>query len=89
MDKRTTEIMLYLGGIPYAGLLIYLFALFCGNKNSSNLAKNQGLLLMAIGLIPVVGNAISIVGFIYALYNLISLGEEKKLPIIGDIQIFK
>lgn len=87
MNKSTTELFLYLGGVPYVGLILYLVALFAGSPDASTLAKNQGLIIMIIGLIPIVGNVCSILLMVYELYS-ISNGGEVRLPVIGDIEIF-
>ena len=82
MDKKVTEIFFYLG------LVFWLIAYLGGDKNASNLHKNQGFITMLLSFVPVIGQVLYVV---YAVLGIVAVcnGEEKELPIISSFQIFK
>lgn len=88
MDKRTTDIVAY---ITWIGLLI---AVLVGDKENSKFHVNQALVIMIFGLL----SAVPCVGAIWAIFmvvcwfmGLISAinGEEKPVPVIGQIRLIK
>ncbi len=96
MDKKATEIVFYLG------IIGWLISYCLGEKNVSLVHKNQGFVLalasfvsssiMAIPFIGwIIGGFISLVLFVLMIIGILAAakGEETKMPIIGDIQIFK
>lgn len=82
IDKKTTEIFYYWG------MVFWLIAYLAGDKNTSLLHKNQGLVIALIAFIPSVG---TIIWLIYAILGTIAVAnnEEKELPIICDIKLIK
>ena len=96
MDKKTTGIVAY---ITWVGLLL---AFILGDREGAKFHLNQALVLwiaalldVVFGIIPVIGGVLasiySILLFVGGIIGLIGAinGEEKKIPIIGDIQIIK
>ncbi len=96
MDKKTTGIVAYL---TWVGLII---AFCAGDKEGAKFHLNQSLVITlagiicgVVGVIPVLGWIVSFVGGIFILVCWIIglIGalkeEEKKVPLIGNIQILK
>ncbi len=86
------------GALSYLHIIGWIIAYFLTNKNQSRFMKthlNQGLVINAAILlgnyIPFVGGIIRIAAFVLALIGIYysATGQDKKLPYIGDIEIFK
>ena len=96
MDKKTTGIIAYL---TWIGLVI---AFVAGDKEGAKFHLNQSLVIVlaslalsVVGIIPVLGWIVSLVGGIF-LFVCWIIGfvaaikdEEKQIPLIGGIQILK
>jgi uncharacterized membrane protein len=88
MDKRTTDIVAYL---TWVGLLI---AIVLGDREESKFHLNQALVIWLaglLGLIPCVGWLWGVFCFICAVMGCIAAinGEEKEVPILGQIKLLK
>lgn len=96
MDKKTTGIVAY---ITWIGLLV---AYFAGDKEGAKFHINQALVIwlcyivnIIIGQIPFIGWILSaVIGiflFVCLILGLIAAcqGEEKEVPLIGQIKILK
>ena len=97
MDKKTTGI------VAYITLIGFLIALIAGDKEGAKFHLNQALVIWLVGLIggvvcmfiPFVGGLLSTVLSVFTLIcsvlGIISAvnGEEKELPLIGQIKILK
>ena len=95
MNKMVTSIFAYIG------IVFWLIAYIAGDKEGAKFHLNQGLVLVIasvvasiLSYIPVIwilGTIISIVSLVFAILGIISAvkGEEKPLPIIGNIKILK
>lgn len=88
MDKRTTDIVAYL---TWVGLLI---AIIFGDREASKFHLNQALVIWLAGLlgvIPCIGWVWGIFCFICAVMGCISAinGEEKAVPVLGQITLLK
>ncbi len=83
-------------------LIIWCVAYFAGDKSGAKVHLNQTLILVIVGLIGSIIGIIPVIGFIvnliiwvatvvFGILGLIAAikGEDKKLPIIGDIAILK
>lgn len=81
MDKKTTDIVGYIGWIGF------LIAFLAGTKEESKFHLNQALLLNLFGLIPV----LNFVCFVFMIIQIIaaSNGEEKEVPVIGGIRLLQ
>ncbi len=96
MDKKMTGIIAYL---TWVGLVI---AFLAGDKEGAKFHLNQALVIVlaslicnVVGIIPVLGTIVSLVGGIFVFVCWI-IGfvaaikeEEKQIPLIGGIQILK
>ena len=94
MDKKATGILSYLG-------FFWIVAYLAGDKEGAKFHLNQGLvifiaevILSALGFVPIVKYVASVVSLVLLVFAIIGIiaaanGEEKKLPIIGEIQILK
>ena len=88
MDKRTTEIVAYL---TWIGLFI---AILAGDRDGAKFHINQALVIMLfaiLSIIPCVGWIWAIIVIVLWAMGLISAinGEEKAVPILGQIKIIK
>ena len=89
MDAKTTGIVAYL---TWVGLLI---AFLAGDNNGAKFHLNQALVIYIFGLvgaiIPFIGWAWDIFVFICWIMGLVSAvqGEEKPVPLLGQIKIIK
>ncbi|MCI2058938.1 MAG: hypothetical protein LKJ80_07020 [Oscillibacter sp.] len=88
MDKRTTNIVAYL---TWLGLLI---ALLLGDREECKFHLNQALVISLASLldfIPCVGWVWAIFCFVCAVMGCISAinGEEKEVPLLGQIKLLK
>ena len=96
MNKKGTDIVAYLGWI---GLLI---AFLAGDKEASKFHINQSLvlnitasLLGIVGIIPILGWIVALVGSIFVVVcwfiGFISAiqGTEKAVPLLGSFQLLK
>ena len=89
MDAKTTGIVAYL---TWIGLLI---AFLAGDKEGAKFHLNQALVLFLFGLagaiIPFIGWAWDIFVFVCWIIGLIGAvqGEEKPVPLLGQIKIIK
>lgn len=84
MDKRTTDIVAY---ITWIGLLI---AFLAGDKENSKFHINQALVIWVFSLlsvIPCLGQIWGIFMIVCWFMGLIAAvnGEEKRVPVIGNI----
>ena len=88
MDKKTTDIVAYL---TWLGLII---ALVAGDREASKFHINQALVIMLFSLLGV----IPLVGWIWAIFMIVCWfigfigalnGEEKEIPLIGEIKLIK
>ncbi|MBO4981840.1 MAG: hypothetical protein J6C84_08105 [Lachnospiraceae bacterium] len=96
MDKKVTGIVAYIFWIGW------IIAFCAGDREGAKFHLNQALVLWianiicgVVGIIPIVGTIISLVGgiflFVCWILGLIAAckEEEKELPLIGKIQILK
>lgn len=88
MDKRATDIVAYL---TWVGLLI---SLIFGDREHSRFHQNQALVIWLFGLpafIPCIGWIWGIFCFVCAVMGCISAinGEEKAVPLLGQIRLLK
>lgn len=89
MDAKTTGIIAYL---TWVGLLI---AFLAGDNNGAKFHLNQALVIYIFGLvgaiIPFIGWAWDIFVFVCWIMGLVSAvqGEEKPVPLLGQIKIIK
>ena len=96
MDTKTTSIVAYL---TWIGLII---AFVAGDKEGAKFHLNQalliflsGLIIGVVGIIPILGWIVALVGgiflFVCWIIGLIAAinQEEKRIPLIGNIQIIK
>ena len=89
MDAKTTGIVAYL---TWIGLLI---AFLAGDKEGAKFHINQALVLflfsLAGAIIPFIGWAWDIFVFVCWIMGLVSAlqGEEKPVPLLGQIKIIK
>ena len=88
MDAKTTSIVAYLSLI---GLII---AFAAGDKEGAKFHLNQALvitLFSLLGVIPIIGTLWSIFMIVCWILGLIAAinQEEKRVPLIGNIQIIK
>lgn len=88
MDKRTTDIVAYLTPV---GLII---ALVLGEREDSKFHVNQALVICLaslFGVIPCIGWIWGIFCFICAVMGFVSAinGEEKEVPVLGQIKLLK
>ena len=88
MDARTTSIVAY---ITWIGLII---ALVAGDKDGAKFHLNQALVIMLFSML----SFIPIIGWIWAVFMVVCwfLGliaainqEEKRVPLIGTIELLK
>ncbi len=88
MDKKTTSIVAY---ITWIGLII---AFVAGDKEGAKFHLNQALVIFLFTMLSV----IPCVGWIWAIFMVVCwiMGliaainqEEKRVPLIGNIQILK
>ena len=91
-----------LAAISYIGILFLVPLLAAKDDAFARYHANQGLVLFLVGIalgiigvIPVVGTIIALVGglatFVFAILGIINAlkGEMKPLPLIGGIEIIK
>ena len=95
MNKTLTSIFAYIG------IIFWLIAYIAGDKEGAKFHLNQGLVLAIVGVvasilsqIPIIwilGLLVDIIYVVFMILGIISAakGEEKPLPIIGNIQILK
>lgn len=96
MDKKVTGIVAYIFWIGW------IIAFCAGDREGAKFHLNQALVLWianiicgVVGIIPIVGTIISLVGgiflFVCWILGLIAAckEEEKELPLIGKIKILK
>ena len=88
MDKRTTDIVAYLTPI---GLIA---ALVLGDRQASKFHVNQALVIWLasiLDLIPCVGFLWGIFCFVCAVMGFVSAinGEEREVPLLGQIKLLK
>ena len=88
MDRKTTGIIAYL---TWIGLVI---ALVLGDREGAKFHINQALVIWLAGLlgfIPCIGWVWAIFCFICAVMGCISAinGEEKEVPLLGQIKLLK
>lgn len=94
MDKKVTSIVAYIGIIGWA------LAFFVGDKEGAKFHLNQGLVLVVLnnlcgilGIIPFIGAILTtIIGIVFLVFSIMGIvyackGEEKELPIVGQIHI--
>ena len=88
MDQKTTSIVAY---ITWIGLII---AFCAGDKEGAKFHLNQALVIFLFSLLSI----IPCIGWIWGIFMLVCwiMGliaainqEEKKVPLIGEIQILK
>lgn len=88
MDKKTTDIVAYLTWIGF------LIALLAGDKEGSKFHLNQALVIILFSLL----SAIPCVGWIWGIFMIVCWfigfiaainGEEKEIPLIGNVKIIK
>jgi len=88
MDKRTTDIVAYL---TWIGLLI---ALLAGDRENAKFHLNQAIVIVLF-FIPA---AIPCIGWIWGIFMVVCWfigfigainGEERPIPLLGDIHILK
>lgn len=78
--------------LAYIGIVFWLVAYMAGDKEGAKFHLNQALVIHIFAfltVIPVVGIFIGIAAFVFWLLGFISAikQEEKKVPLIGDIQL--
>ena len=88
MDKKTTGIAAYFSWIGWAA------AYFAGDREGAKFHLNQALVLNIAGLfalVPHVGYLISILVLAMRVVALVGAanGEERKLPVVGNITLLK
>ena len=93
MNKTLTSIFAYIG------IIFWLIAFIAGDKEGAKFHLNQGLVLAIAGvvgsilgsIVAILGTIVGIIVLVFAILGIISAakGEEKPLPIIGNIQILK
>ena len=88
MDKRTTDI------VAYITLIGFFLAVILGDKENSKFHTNQALVIWLFGLlsvIPCLGQIWGIFMIVFWFMGLISAinGEEKPVPIIGNVKLIK
>lgn len=96
MDKKVTGIVAYL---TWIGLLV---AFLAGDKEGAKFHLNQALVILiaqlivgVVGVIPIIGWIVSLVGgiflFVCWIIGLVAAikEEEKEVPLIGGIKILK
>lgn len=89
MDAKTTGIVAYLTWIGW------LIALLAGDKEGAKFHINQALIILIAGVIcaviPFVGWLAEIFVFVCWIIGFIAAinGEEKEVPLIGQIKIIK
>ena len=93
MNKTLTSIFAYIG------IIFWLIAYIAGDKEGAKFHLNQGLVLAIAGvvgsilgsIVAILGTIVGIIVLVFAILGIISAakGEEKPLPIIGNIQILK
>lgn len=88
MDKKTTDIVAYLTWIGF------LVALLAGDKENSKFHVNQALVIMLFSLLSI----IPCIGWIWGIFMIVCWfmgfiaainGQEKAVPVIGNIKILK
>ena len=95
MDKKSTEILYYLG------IVFWCLSFFIGSDDASLLHKNQGFILSVGTILVSILYCIPILGWIsgpilhgiliiFAIIGIVNAakGLEKELPIVGAIKIF-
>ena len=93
MGKKLTAVL------GYFSLLLWVIAYVVGDKQGAKHHLNQALILNLASIvavfvskiIPLVGSVLGIIILVLAIMGIVAAakGEDKKLPIIGDIQILK
>ena len=93
MNKKVTAILCYFS------LLLWIVAYVVGDREGAKHHLNQGLVLNLLSIIggvvakivPGVGLVLGIIILVFAIMGIVAAvkDEDKKLPIIGDIQILK
>lgn len=96
MDKKVTGIVAYL---TWIGLLV---AFLAGDKEGAKFHLNQalvifiaGLIIGVVGVIPIIGWIVSLVGgifmFVCWIIGLVAAikEEEKEIPLLGGIKLLK
>lgn len=88
MDTKTTSIVAY---ITWIGLII---ALVLGDREGAKFHLNQALVIMLASLLwimPCIGLLWGIFCFVCAVMGCISAinGEEKEVPLLGQIKLLK
>ena len=93
MGKKLTAVL------AYFSLLLWVIAYVVGDKEGAKHHLNQALVLnlasiiagIVSNIIPIVGLVSGIIILVFAIMGIVAAvkGEDKKLPIIGDIQILK
>ena len=88
MDTKTTSIVAY---ITWIGLII---ALVLGDREGAKFHLNQALVIMLASLLwimPCIGLLWGIFCFVCAVMGCVSAinGEEKEVPLLGQIKLLK
>lgn len=92
MDKKVTDIVAYITIIGWA------IAYAIGDREGSKFHLNQALVLalaeLLLGVITAIVPILSIVGLVLFVLWVIGLvaaiqGQEKRIPLLGDIQLLK
>lgn len=88
MDRKTTGIVAYFSWVGWA------IAYLAGDREEAKFHLNQALVLNIAGLlalVPYVGYLISIFVLAMRVMALVGAanGEEKKLPVVGNITLLK
>lgn len=78
--------------LGYIGLIFWVIAFACGDKEGAKFHLNQALVIniaALFGVIPVVGWIWGIVVFIFWIMGLVGAikGEENEVPLIGKIKL--
>ena len=78
--------------LSYLGIIVWLVAYTIGDKEGAKFHLNQALVLHLfsfLAVIPVVGIFLGLVIFVFWVIGLTAAikQEEKKVPLIGDIQL--
>lgn len=86
MDSKMARIFCF---IPIAQLIFWLVALLTyQDKSEIGSSLTQGLILILINLVPMVGTVVCIIFDIIAIVKISQTGEDPELPIIGGLNWF-